>query len=292
MEANSQKKKFSVFNFLKQEYQQKPKDEESRNLLKSEHLKKSQIQSNIPYNPKLYPPDILQCEEHAKARRASFPQYIVNRAMGKTLEEEALNVCDCCGYPAENQLIPLCSSSKELLFLGSGFPLFFNFIKYGIGLLFMILMIAGCYNLITNVESADCNDSLEILGKKCTADTFTQTSLLNKANSQQFLNSQEILNLISVLFTMVYLHVLRYKQRKLAFECDLHIVTASDYTLQISNLPPKLDEMKFIEFLENLPTKPKEKIKVAFIFLLKIVKKIIERLQKSIKVITFMNLCN
>ena len=247
------------------------------------------------YNPYSYPPDIKMAKEHGQARRVAIPQHLYEELKGvesPTIPNQTIDVCDCCGYPAENQLIPLCSSSKELLFLGSGFPLFFNFIKYGIGLLFMILMIAGCYNLITNVESADCNDSLEILGKKCTADTFTQTSLLNKANSQQFLNSQEILNLISVLFTMVYLHVLRYKQRKLAFECDLHIVTASDYTLQISNLPPKLDEMKFIEFLENLPTKPKEKIKVAFIFLLKIVKKIIERLQKSIKVITFMNLCN
>ncbi len=267
----TKKKKFSVFNFLKQEHQQqKPHDEESNKLLKSEHPEKRQIQSNIPYNPKLYPPNILQCEEHAKARRASFPQSIINRAMGKTLEEQAINVCDCCGYPAENQLIPLCSSSKELVFLGSGFPLFFNFIKYSIGLLFMILMIAGCYNLITNIESADCNDSLEILGKKCTADYFTQTSLLNKANSHQFLNSQEILNLISVLFTMVFLHILRFKQRKLAFQCDLHIITASDYTLQISNLPPQLNEKKLIEFLENLPIKTKEKIKVDFIFSLKL----------------------
>ncbi len=261
----------SFFSFLKSEFSsnhQQPlyPDEESHTLIHSD--RNLNIQSltriNIPYDPKLYPPDIKQCEEHAKARRVSFPQHLFDKMNGNSQHEGPIDVCDCCGYPIKNQLIPLTGSCHDLLFLGSGFPLFFIFIKYGILLLFMILLISGLHNVITNVEGFDCNKDLEILGKKCEPDSFTATSLLNKAHHTEFLKSQAILNILSVLFTMVFLQVLRYQQRKLAFECDLKTVTASDYTVQIQNLPEQLDEEKLKKFLEHLPLKKKEEIKVHY----------------------------
>lgn len=238
-------------------------DEENTNLLATDKAQPL-FQPSVPYDPDLFPPDIFICEQHAKARRVSFPKHILDKMEGKPLgtHEDAVDVCDCCGYPIENQLIPLSISPKDLVFLGPGFPLFFNFMKYGIGVLLIILMIAGLYNFVTNVESTDCNSELEILGKKCEPDYFTQTSLLNKAFHRGFIRAQEVLNLLSVLLTIIFMQVHRYKQRKLAFECDLNIITASDYTLQIDNLPKNLNEHALKEFLESLPLKKKEQIRV------------------------------
>jgi hypothetical protein len=170
-------------------------------------------------------------------------------------------------------LINLCCPTKDLLFLGPGFPLFFEFMKYGIFMLFMIMLFAGLYNISTNIESDDCKKGLKIHDKPCQYDYFVETSLVNKAFHEQYLRTQEILNLISVLFCIFFMHVLRYKQRKLAFECDLSIITASDYTLQIGNLPTKpknLDESKLIEYIENIRTKNNEPIKVILKFLFKL----------------------
>ena len=261
-------KGFSVFNFLKgnKEPQPKPSDEEAKDPLIQKSSDQPATQSNIPYDPKLYPPNIQQSEQHAIARRVSFPSHLFDRMTCGKSHSGPIDVCDCCGYPVENRLIPICCTNKDLLFLGSGFPLFFEFMKYGIGMLFMIMLIAGLYNISTNIDSNDCSTGLEIHDKPCVHDYFTDTSLVNKALHNDYLHAQEILNLISVLFCIFFMHVLRYKQRKLAFECDLSIVTASDYTLQIGNLPENLEEEKLVTFIESLPTKNDEPIKVLFYF--------------------------
>ena len=263
-------KGFSLFNFLKgnKESQAKSSDEEAKDPLiqKSSDQPAYNTQSNIPYDPKLYPPNILQSEQHAIARRVSFPTHLLDRMTGSHPKPGPIDVCDCCGYPVENQLIPVCCQNKDLLFLGSGFPLFFEFMKYGIAMLFMIMLIAGLYNISTNIDSDDCAKGFEIHDKPCVYDYLTETSLVNKALHSDFLHAPEILNLVSVLFCIVFMHVLRYKQRKLAFECDLSIVTASDYTLQIGNLPTDTEENKLIDFLEKIPTKNDQPIKVYYCF--------------------------
>lgn len=44
----------------------------------------------------------------------------------------------------------------ELGFLGSGYPLFYNFIIYCIFILFVDLTIKGGFNLVTNIMSGYC----------------------------------------------------------------------------------------------------------------------------------------
>lgn len=240
-------KSSNIFDFFKSKRQSTlHSDDESHEFLVKEPAKYN-IQSNIPYDSKLYPPNISQSEQHAHARRVSIP------FQADQQKREAVDVCDCCGYPVENSQVPLCCHPKELLFLGTGFPLFFEFMKTAIGMLFMIMLISGLYNIWTNINGEDCENGLQIHEKPCSFDYLTETSLINKANHPDYIKNQEILNLVSVLFCILLMHVLRYQQRKLAFVCDLGIVTASDYTLQIGNLPENLEEDKLKEYLQNIP---------------------------------------
>lgn len=58
-------------------------------------------------------------------------------------EEE---LCPCCYNTIYKDKAPLCDNSKQLEFLGFGFPLYFVFIKYCIVLL---LILIASYNFIT-----------------------------------------------------------------------------------------------------------------------------------------------
>lgn len=59
-------------------------------------------------------------------------------------------MCECCGYEISRKKIGLNVDVMDLGFLGSGFPLFYNYIKYCCLMLFSLLMIQGVPNLIIN----------------------------------------------------------------------------------------------------------------------------------------------
>ena len=50
--------------------------------------------------------------------------------MDELVEREDVEKCECCGYPVEGDPFKMCVSAKELIDLGIGFPLYFQFIKY------------------------------------------------------------------------------------------------------------------------------------------------------------------
>lgn len=92
--------------------------------------------------------------------------------------------CPCCGYEVDRELIPYFASPMELNFLGSGFPLFYNFIVYCIFILFELMTIKGGYNLVTNIMGNYC---LQEFGedvpaeKKCPPVWTHIVSLANKS---------------------------------------------------------------------------------------------------------------
>jgi hypothetical protein len=51
--------------------------------------------------------------------------------------------CPCCQMPyvEDEHLYPVCSDNTELGELGPGFPLFFAFIKYVCGLMFLLTLV-------------------------------------------------------------------------------------------------------------------------------------------------------
>jgi len=45
----------------------------------------------------------------------------------------------------------------DLAFMGSGFPCFYNFIKYCLVMLLSLLMLSGVWNIFTNYSGTNCN---------------------------------------------------------------------------------------------------------------------------------------
>ena len=52
------------------------------------------------------------------------------KQLDELAEKEDVEKCECCGYPIEGAPFKMCVSAKELIDLGVGFPLYFQFIKY------------------------------------------------------------------------------------------------------------------------------------------------------------------
>lgn len=132
----------------------------------------------------------------------------------------------------------ICSSRKDLYFLGAGFPMFFQFTILGIGLLFMIFILSSLYNFATNIHLDACaKEELYILGDLCVPSWWISISLLSKYGHEDYLIGQGINNLITVIFVIIYLQFFRYKQRIEADRCDKKLLSASDFAIEVRGIP-------------------------------------------------------
>lgn len=150
--------------------------------------------------------------------------------------------CSCCARVAERKPLKLSCDPQSLSFLGSGFPLFFDFCKYCIIILLILFVTSGDYNIITNIAYGnDCEyttDSTQVSNKNfCVLNWITRASLANKRNDGTLVNIQQMLNLVSILVVIVILQYFRKGQRETDLECDSKTLSASDYTVMIKNIP-------------------------------------------------------
>ena len=63
---------------------------------------------------------------------------------GATIED----ICECCGQLVNKKQIDLCCNVRELHFLGSGYVLYFQFVKHAIFLLLTLLIGVGIFGII------------------------------------------------------------------------------------------------------------------------------------------------
>lgn len=127
----------------------------------------------------------------------------------------------------------LFAEPMELSFLGSGYPLYFNFLSWAILLIGVIFMTSGQYNLISNLMGSSCRDlasqlrapSLKHLGSTavhqrslwllttvqnfCIDDFIALSSYANKRYQTDFLRIGDVMNFSAVLFTLVILFFFR-----------------------------------------------------------------------------------
>ena len=97
------------------------------------------------FNPLDSPPDMELALLHAKANR-----------IGKIISGNEKKVCPCCGLNSDKENIPLCCSTRDFQFIGSGYVLWFSSTVY----ICIILFICFWTNYIKLMENYDTNACL------------------------------------------------------------------------------------------------------------------------------------
>lgn len=118
----------------------------------------------------------------------------------------------------------------DLYFLGTGYPMYFDFLKSSLLILFMIFISSGAYNVFSNSYLGDDCKSSEETKKAvseggsaddiCTLSWATQMSLANKRNNNNLVLLQDMMNLITIITMVFILQFLRRGQRVTNEECD------------------------------------------------------------------------
>jgi hypothetical protein len=88
-------------------------------------------------------------ENHAKAVRPGIAEDLHVKT-GKSV------FCQCCLKPVEKEPVPLRANSKELEFLGFGFPLYFIYFKYSI---ILVLILICSYSAVSLYWAIELNES-------------------------------------------------------------------------------------------------------------------------------------
>ena len=133
----------------------------------------------------------------------------------------------------------------KLAYLGPGFTLFFLFMKWAIGILFIFLAVAGVFELITNYTGTNCQTD-----GNCFAGWETLFSIYNKKNDEENVYIQHWLNFTLILILIVVLQLMRRSIKKQAASCDETDISASDFTIIVENIPKK-QNINYVEELKK-----------------------------------------
>ncbi|CAD8107052.1 unnamed protein product [Paramecium sonneborni] len=166
-------------------------------------------------------------------------------AVGRDIsQEEIANLqearCPCCLQWTEKSALSIKVNPLKLSFLGTGVPLFFDFIKQCITILVIMFCTSGDYNLITNIAfGTSCQKDLDDSNTRdnCDLNYITQSSLANKRLDSSLMNLQQMLNLVSIFIIIILLQYIRIQQRTILRDCDFHTTTPSDFGVKLSHIP-------------------------------------------------------
>ncbi|CAD8118599.1 unnamed protein product [Paramecium sonneborni] len=176
-------------------------------------------------------------------------------------EEERLigQICKCCARQVPNDRVEIDCNNQDYSFLGAGMPLYFEYIKACILMLIVMFVTSGDYNIITNIafgqscQTLDKSFGIEIDEKTvCIFNWVTGLSLANKRDDQEFIDLQQMLNLISMLTLIFLFQYFRKEQRAFDTEIDSNTYYASDYTILLKNIPTNSEGLKNDDFDHDL----------------------------------------
>ncbi len=119
-------------------------------------------------------------------------------------------------------------------------------------LLLLIFAISGIYNIISDAAKRDCPDDIENAEDFCVRNYISIMTIANKRDQKGLLETQLILNLITVIIIMFFFHFLRYQFRKINAQADDETTTPSDYTLRVDGIPAATSDQKLKEWFERL----------------------------------------
>ncbi|KAL4484378.1 hypothetical protein ABPG74_019555 [Tetrahymena malaccensis] len=202
------------------------------------------------YDGQKIPPDFDKAAEHRLANQVG-PEKDINQIQ----EDETIEYCECCARQIQRHQLKLKCNIYELSFLGSGYPLYFFFIKQCIVMLSLVLFICGVFNVITNIigggkcqqvssdssqtNQNNSNNQDQVVCKQ--GNVFSLFSLGRKSDQETFMEVQGYLNLSSMIAMIALLQWFRKLQRQLDAKCDDEDISANDYTIMIKNVPKDFD---------------------------------------------------
>ncbi|CAD8205212.1 unnamed protein product [Paramecium pentaurelia] len=198
----------------------------------------------MDYNPLQMPCDWNVARKHALARRTA-PDTKARLDDDDDEEPKKPETCPCCGFEIERKEIPYCDDIKSLKFLGAGFPLFYNFLKFCI-LLLCLQSLVALFNILSNYHGEFCqqktlNPISQQMEPNCQESMFLKLSIANKLNNSEVVVFIQKANLIMLIIMIILLQIFRRHQKKLDNQIDESQLTPSDYTIIVTNIPKTLN---------------------------------------------------
>lgn len=205
-------------------------------------------QNKTEYNPYQKPAVLELAKKHGQAKR------VYMNLTEKEMKLKHREVCACCGLSVEGDPVPLTASLDKLYHLGAGFPLYFMCIQYSVGILVLLFLITGIYNIISNAHAKDCEPFVNAEQIYCLDGYITSYTISNKRQHTDLLTAQVAVNLGGVLAIILFFHFFRYQFRKIEIEAEDKTTTPSDYTVSIDGIPPKATEDDISHFFQGFET--------------------------------------
>ncbi|EAR82133.2 kinase domain protein (macronuclear) [Tetrahymena thermophila SB210] len=169
---------------------------------------------------------------------------------GEEVEEKYKKINNYSGKYIREESMSLWCENIDLYFLGSGYPMYFDFVKSCLIILFLIFVSSGSYNLFSNaLMGSDCltifyhpTNTPNVPGQPeiehgCQYSWTTILSFANKRNNADLVQLQDIMNFITVITIVFVLQYLRINQRALNEDCDGLLISPSDYTVWVQGVP-------------------------------------------------------
>lgn len=199
------------------------------------------------YDPDRLPPSIKLSEQHMIATRIAEPVHNHNGPLD-----------EASGLPIDNKLLPICCDNKSMNFLSPGFPMYFQFIKFSLVILFTIMLTSGVHNAYTFYYGSSCQDTDEEfvqrndrssgpLINQCNKNFVNLFTIANRRNEIDYLQKSDIYNFFTITTLLLILQFIRKIQKQTAIECDERQITASDFTARVINLPRDFTEAQDID---------------------------------------------
>ncbi|CAK77359.1 unnamed protein product (macronuclear) [Paramecium tetraurelia] len=225
-------------------------------------LKNGQLEfyTSDQYDEHMIPPNYTIAQQHQLACKVGIPN--------PYKEGETVNICPCCKQQIHKTQIDLQRDEMAFSFLGSGYPLYFNFIKCCLMIVGVLFLTSGQYQLVSNLTSNDCEDLVvqvqhqykevqkqdswkEQVHNYCLNDWIARSSLANKRFQTILTQLPHYFNFSSVIFILVIIFFFRKSQLIIDNDCDIKENTPSDYTLIVKDIPKDCKQQQLKEFFEK-----------------------------------------
>jgi hypothetical protein len=176
-------------------------------------------------------------------------------AAGKITTDVDPERCNCCGMAIAKEDIALCEHVKELEVLGSGFPLYFIFLKYSIIMIFLLLV---SYSALTLAWAYDhnhdfCLRHVDRIGKGGEDIHCTSWMVLLSRLEAEVHADENILRITSFVTQLFFLLYIREQLRKHnAYFHEREPPKISDYAVLIKHIPKQSGiKKKIADFFKN-----------------------------------------